>query len=80
MKKVSTAVCVKGRGHDVIASEPPIRDVVQVLDVKGPRGGWLLVLVLACGHWHTRKKLPATKRAPCVGCLVESAMKKRKKK
>lgn len=46
----------------------PRRDVVEVREFMGPRGGITFVMKLACGHiiWQRRKQ-PA-KESRCVMC------------
>jgi len=50
----------------------PLREVTQVVEVIGPRGGVQMVHVLTCGHWLTRRS--AVKAAACIGCAVEQAL------
>lgn len=52
----------------------PIRDVVRVLEVVGPKGGVLLVHVLECTHWLIRRSV--AKRSACVGCAVENTLQR----
>lgn len=63
--------------RDTLLGDPPLRDVVKVIDLIGPRGGTTLVLLLSCGHWHIRRKMPSKTSVPCIGCLVEAALKGR---
>ena len=52
----------------------PLRDVVRVFDVDGPRGGTIYVTVFACGHrlWERRRLLKPTPTRSCVGCYVDA--------
>lgn len=52
----------------------PVRDVVRVLEVVGPKGGVLLVHVLECTHWMTRRSL--VKRVACISCAVENTLRR----
>jgi len=61
----------------VLIGDPPAREVVRVVDLIGPRGGVTYVLVLSCNHWAARRKLPAKTELPCVGCLVEAALREK---
>lgn len=49
-------------------SKAPLRDVVEVRELEGERGGRILVMRLACGHliWNRRKRPPM--RVGCVPC------------
>lgn len=60
--------------RETLIGDPPEREVTRVIDLLGPRGGIVLVLVLTCGHWQTRRKLPSKKSVPCIGCLVDAAL------
>jgi hypothetical protein len=54
-------------------ADAPLRDVVEVIDLKGPRGGTILVMHLSCGHalWRRVKRPPMQTR--CVTCwLIEN--------
>lgn len=55
--------------------DPPIRSIVGVTELVGPRGGVTYVLSLSCEHWTARRKLPPKTEVPCVGCLVEAALR-----
>ena len=57
---------------------PPEREVSRVVELVGERGGLVFVLALACGHWSARRRLPAKKVVPCVGCLIEAALRERR--
>jgi len=46
----------------------PVREVTRVMELRGPRGGLILVHVLECGCFVTRRT-PAT-RIPCISCWV----------
>lgn len=49
----------------------PVRDVVRVIEMEGERGGRLLVCVLDCGCFATRRsRLPPPKKIPCIACFV----------
>lgn len=61
----------KGGVDRVIA---PMREVVRVLEVVGPKGGVLLVHVLECTHWLIRRRV--AKRSACVGCAVEKTLQR----
>lgn len=50
----------------------PMRDVIRIIEVVGARGGVVLVHMLGCDHWVTRRV--AAKRVPCIGCVVEQRM------
>lgn len=63
--------------HGVLVGNPPEREVTGVVDLVGPRGGITYVLTLACRHWIGRRKLPVKMAVPCVGCLVDAALKSR---
>lgn len=52
---------------------PPKQDVVRVREFKGRRGGTIIVLMLACGHWKTARR-PAT-QSSCIACYLEQQMK-----
>lgn len=55
--------------------QPPQREVMRVIDVRGPRGGRLLACVLSCGHWITRRARPPRNwGVACIGCVVEDDM------
>ncbi len=50
----------------------PLRAVVRVFDVKGPRGGTIYVTRFACGHQLWNRTPPKLKgEAPCTGCYVD---------
>jgi hypothetical protein len=51
-----------------------MRDVVRVLELKGERGGRLLVCVLSCGCFSTRRSTTPPKRMPCVACFVQEQL------
>ena len=55
----------------------PVQDVLRIIYVRGMRGGRQVALVLACGHWVTRRRAPQylAKGIACIGCLVEKALK-----
>ena len=55
---------------------PPIQDVVRIVYIRGARGGRQVALVLACGHWITRRRAPQhlSKGVACTGCLVQRAI------
>lgn len=61
-----------------LVGEPPVREVSRVVDLIGPRGGVVYVMTLSCGHWTSRRKLPAKTAVPCVGCLMDAALHARK--
>jgi hypothetical protein len=61
-----------------LLGDPPAREVSRVVDLVGPRGGIIYVLMLGCGHWRTARKLPAKMIVPCVGCLVSAALHARR--
>jgi hypothetical protein len=44
------------------------RGVIEVREVDGPKGGKILVHILSCGHWHTRRT-PA-RAVECIACWV----------
>ena len=46
----------------------PLRDVVEIRELDGPKGGVTLVMKLECGHliWKRLKRPP--KRLRCVVC------------
>lgn len=48
-----------------------MRDVVRVLELDGERGGRLLVCVLECGCFATRRQKTPPQRMPCVACFVK---------
>lgn len=56
----------------------PLRDVVRVLDVQGPRRGRTLVCLLECGHWISRRARPGRFGVPCFGCVIEAELLKGK--
>ena len=55
---------------------PPLQDVTRIVYVRGGRGGRRVALVLACGHWITRRRAPVhlAKGIACTGCLVQRAI------
>jgi hypothetical protein len=57
-------------------TRPPLQDVVRIVYVRGARGGRQVALVLACGHWMTRRRPPQhlSKGIACTGCLVQRAI------
>ena len=59
-----------------MSERPPLKDVIRVVNVRGMRGGHQVALVLSCGHWITRRRVPALlgRSFGCIGCLVEKAM------
>lgn len=61
----------------VLVGDPPVRAVTRVTDLIGPRGGVVYVLGLACGHWVSRRKLPTKTEVPCIGCLIEKAIREK---
>lgn len=65
------------RRRDTLLGDPPKREFTRVTELIGPRGGVVYVLHLTCGHWLTLRKLPRVMKTevPCVGCLVEAALK-----
>ncbi len=52
----------------------PLRDVVRVFDIDGPKGGWIHVTIFSCGHrlWERRRRIKPTPQRPCVGCYVDA--------
>lgn len=52
------------------ARRAPSKDVVEVRELEGPKGGRLLVMQLECGHlvWQRRKRPPRSLR--CVSCWL----------
>lgn len=60
-----------------LVSRPPIRDVTRIIYVRGGRGGHQVALVLACGHWVTRRRPPVhlAKGLACIGCVVERVIR-----
>jgi hypothetical protein len=48
----------------------PIREVIRIHELTGPRGGTIKVHVLSCNHWITRRQ--AQKHVPCIACFLES--------
>lgn len=65
---------MKAEQTELPLRDPPKREVSRVVEMTGKRGGVVYVLVLACGHWSARRKLPAKTEVPCVGCLIEAAL------
>lgn len=60
--------------------KPPARcQVLRVLDVQGPKGGQITVLLLRCGSWVTRR-LRAGHAPPadvwCLSCHVRAQLSK----
>jgi len=56
------------------AHEAPWRDVTRIEELRGPRGGRMLVMHLSCGCFLTRSsRLPPPKRARCTPCAVLAA-------
>lgn len=49
----------------------PMREVVRVLEMDGERGGRLLVCILDCGCFATRRANRPPKRMPCVACFIK---------
>lgn len=51
----------------------PMKDVAEVRELKGPKGGTTMVMKLECGHivWQRRKRPPKTFR--CVMCWWDDA-------
>lgn len=49
----------------------PLRTVVAIHELRGPRGGLLFVVVLECNHWMTSRTLGGERR-PCVACFIEN--------
>jgi hypothetical protein len=49
----------------------PRRDVVRVLEVDGERGGKILVCILECGCFATRRGKRPPQSMPCIACLVK---------
>lgn len=58
-------------------TRPPVQDVTRIVYIRGARGGRQVALVLACGHWITRRRAPVhlAKGIACTGCLVEQAIR-----
>lgn len=52
----------------------PMRDVTRVIELDGERGGKLLVCVLSCGCFTTRRAKRPPKKAPCIACFVMEAI------
>lgn len=53
----------------------PLHTVVKVMEMTGPRGGTIHVLVLECGAFMTRRlkdMCAAPERVPCVACFVKA--------
>jgi hypothetical protein len=51
----------------------PVHAVRKVLEVEGPRGGLLHVLVLECGAYMTKRlKGPPPAAVPCIACFVRA--------
>jgi hypothetical protein len=55
--------------------QAPRVPVLEIIEVAGERGGVILVHVLKCGHWLTRRK--AATECACIGCVVEQRLKER---
>lgn len=58
----------------------PLREVVRVVEVRGPRGGTIHALVLSCGCFMTRRlkdgKRPPLE-VPCLACFVNASVRKK---
>ena len=52
---------------------PPRKVVTQIKEVTGPRGGKIIVLMLACGHW--KQSRTPMRSATCVACYIEGQLK-----
>lgn len=50
----------------------PRRDVTRIIEVVGPKGGIILVHLMACGHYMTRRT--RAKSTNCIACAVESVL------
>lgn len=57
-----------------MTSRAPMRDVVRVMEVAGTRGGVMLVHVLSCGCFLTRRAKTPVKKSPCVACFVQQTL------
>lgn len=55
-------------------AKAPMRDVVRVLDLDGERGGKMLVCVLECGCFATRRAKTPPKKMPYIACFVKDAL------
>jgi len=54
----------------------PRHAVKRVMEMKGPRGGTLHVLVLECGSFSTRRLKGAPPDSiPCVACFVTAQLR-----
>jgi hypothetical protein len=59
------------------AGQAPLHAVVKVMEVRGPRGGTVHVLVLSCGSFVTRRLKEihaAPESVPCIACFVREQM------
>lgn len=55
----------------------PLRLVMKVIELRGPRGGTMHALVLECGCFVTRRLKEmqlAPERVPCVACFIRNQM------
>ncbi len=49
------------------------QEVIRVREFKGRRGGQIIVLIMACGHWKTARRPSAS--TWCIACDVERQMR-----
>lgn len=59
-----------------MSGKAPSREVVRVLEMEGERGGHLLVCVLSCGCFATRRAKTPPKSMPCVACFVKASLER----
>jgi hypothetical protein len=52
----------------------PRREVVRVIEMDGERGGVILVCILECGCFATRRAKTPPRSMPCVACFVKQAL------
>jgi hypothetical protein len=52
---------------------PPACAVARILEITGPKGGTIHVLLLRCGSWVTRRLRPGSPppvKVSCIGCHI----------
>ena len=60
-------------------SKAPLRAVTDIVDIEGPRGGIINVLILECGCFVTRRlKRDPPLSVPCIACFVKNYVEGKK--
>jgi hypothetical protein len=63
-----------------MSAPPALCTVVRILEVKGPKGGQITVLLLRCGSWITRRlraDAPPPVSVWCIACYCRRQLGKK---